>query len=277
MRPLDLGAIAEHERGDWEAAVRSRVQTAYLGQGVVLARVLGSHKAFLHTDDLGFATHVMLDGFWESWLSRFLVRLARPGMVAVDVGANYGYYTLLLCDRVGQEGRVAAFEPNPRVAELLTKSVAVNGFAGRCRIHRCCAGRRGVGPVMLHIPDGDPKNASVVAQPAAGGMHVEVPTVALDDALAEFGTVDLVKIDAEGAEEDVIDGFMAIIRRCRPHIVLEFNARRYAEPRRFLDRLLALYGPLQRVGYDGLAEPADPAEVAADQSGADVLLYFARP
>src|SRR5882672_5557832 len=111
--------LATWSRPLLERAIRRRVQTAYLGDGLVLARILGRHKIFLRSSDRGFACHVMLDGFWEMWLTQFLAHRVKPGMTVIDVGANFGYYTLLLGDAVGEAGRVIAAEPNPDAASLL--------------------------------------------------------------------------------------------------------------------------------------------------------------
>jgi predicted methyltransferase len=59
---------------------------------------------------------------------RFLRRLLQPGQNAVDIGANYGLYTLSIAKTVGPEGHVWAFEPASAVAGLLRESIAANGF-----------------------------------------------------------------------------------------------------------------------------------------------------
>src|SRR5260370_19641668 len=87
--------LATWARQRLEKAIRRQVQTVYLGNGLVLARILGRFKIFLRTDDRGFACHLMLDGFWEMWLTQFLARSIRSGMTVIDVGANFGYYTVL--------------------------------------------------------------------------------------------------------------------------------------------------------------------------------------
>ena len=53
---------------------------------------------------------------------QLLERLARPGMVALDVGAHVGYYTRLLAERTGAEGRVIALEPNPATHQALRRN-----------------------------------------------------------------------------------------------------------------------------------------------------------
>ena len=207
--PLNLSSadLASGDRGTVERAIRDRVQTLYLGDGVMLARVLGRHKMFLHTSDRGFACHVAMDGFWESWITQFFARTLKPGMVAVDVGANYGYYTLLFGDAVTASGQVVAVEPNPRAARLLRESVLLNGMAARTRVHEVAAGPPGLTESRLFVPSGEPKNAQLVEHDGyPGGDVVTVPVATLDALTADFARVDLVKIDAEGAEVGIIAG-----------------------------------------------------------------------
>ena len=274
--PIDLYPhhLATLPRSELEGAIRRSVQTAYLGEGLVLARVLGRHKMFLRSADRGFACHVMLDGFWEIWLTQFLARRVQPGMTVVDVGANFGYYTLLLGDVVGNAGQVIAVEPNPDAVSLLQETVLLNGHQKRTRIvpHALSAS---AGRAWLYAPDGEPKNATLVGMEGLpGGRTVEVATVTLDEVVLEYPKVDLVKIDAEGGELEIVAGMRQLIARDRPTIVLEFNAARYAEPRRFLDELLASYDITGELSLDGDILPLDQASVLDQTSLEDRILLF---
>jgi FkbM family methyltransferase len=266
--------LATWRRPILEAAIRKRVQTAYLGDGVVLARVLGRHKMFLRSSDRGFASHVMLDGFWEIWLTQFLARRVKPGMTVVDVGANFGYYTLLFADAVGESGHVIAVEPNPDAVALLRETVLLNGYASRTRIvpHALSSV---AGRAWLYAPDGEPKNATIVEQAALpGGSTIEVSTLTLDEVALQYPKIDLVKIDAEGGEVGVIAGMQRVIARDHPMIVLEFNAARYGNPKAFLDSLLEHYGEFQEIFLNGEVGATDVAVVTDPRSAEDRLLLF---
>jgi FkbM family methyltransferase len=266
--------LATWPRQRLEAAIRRRVQTAYLGGGVVLARILGRQKLFLRSSDRGFACHLMLDGFWEIWLTQYLARCVQPGMTVIDVGANYGYYTLLLADIVGEAGQVIAVEPNPDAVALLSQSVFLNGYAGRTRIVPQALGAA-VGQRLLYLPDGEPKNASLVDRAdLAGGRTVEVSAVTLDEIALACPKVDLVKIDAEGGEQEIVAGMRKLIARDKPTIVLEYNAARYSEPRAFLDGLLAAYGTAEELKLTGEIAPINIDSVAYSGNRYDRLLLF---
>ena len=242
---------------------------------MMLARVLGRHKIFLHTSDRGFACHVAMDGFWEIWVTQFFARLLKPGMVAVDVGANYGYYTLLFGEAVTGSGRVLAVEPNPRAVSLLRETVLLNGHAGHTSVVEAALGPPGLSESRLFVPSSEPKNALLVDDDSQrGGETVAVAVTTLDALTADFARVDFVKIDAEGAEIGIVAGMQEVIRRHRPELVLEFNAARYADARGFLEGLLALYGQVFVIGFNGTAEPVDPETILATLIGEDWMLYF---
>src|SRR5207248_2653279 len=123
-----------------EALCRARVQPAYIGDHQALCRILGRYKLFVDTRDQGLCAHLLLDGFWEMSLTMFIARHIRGGMVAVDVGANFGYFTTLLAGLVGQSGRVYAIEPAPETAAMLHRSLALNLFQFRTTVVEAAAG-----------------------------------------------------------------------------------------------------------------------------------------
>ncbi|MEQ1737024.1 MAG: FkbM family methyltransferase, partial [Rhodoglobus sp.] len=200
MKVLSLDEIAGMSRSEAEDAIRARVQTVYLGENRLLTRILGRSKLFLSTLDVGFAGHVMLDGFWEMWLTQFFATIVKPGMTVIDVGANAGYYTILFGDAVGRHGRVVAVEPVPATVALLRRSVALNGHASTTHVSAVALGKEPAGEVWMMLPEGEPKNAAVVHSESPGAFRVpstNLDTLARDLALDR---VDLIKIDAEGAE-----------------------------------------------------------------------------
>src|SRR5438309_1518671 len=89
---VHLRQIRSDPRYVLESRVRALSGAVYLGEGQALCRVLGRYKMFVDTRDRGFGSHLLLDGYWEIWLTRFLARAVRPGMACLDIGANLGYY-----------------------------------------------------------------------------------------------------------------------------------------------------------------------------------------
>jgi FkbM family methyltransferase len=272
---LTLAELQGPDRYRAECICRAATQAAYLGEHTVLSRVLGRYKAFLDTRDRGFAAHVMLDGYWEMWLTQFIARLIEPGMHVADIGANYGYYSLLMADLIGPTGRLLAVEPNPPVVDMLKRTLDLNGFTDRSIVEAAAAGS-GEGEGRLLVPTGEPKNAMLVGKAVAreDAALVSVPIHSLDTLLDSFPRVDFLKIDAEGAEEDIILGLGRIIARHRPRIVLEFNPGRCRDPQGLLARLRASYPVLRCLGYDAEVSPVRDDELLDPANREDRLIYL---
>ncbi|GAU82901.1 FkbM family methyltransferase [Bosea sp. BIWAKO-01] len=274
LSAADLGAMS---RQQVEGEIQARVQTAYLGDGLVLARVLGGPKMLLRASDRGFSRHVMLDGYWESWLTVFCARFLQPGMIAFDVGANLGYYTLLFANRVGPAGRIVAIEPNPQTFALLAETVSLNGYDGTVSLVSAAATARSGDQVELFVPLGEPKNATIAfsANDRPSELNTSVPTASIDDLAGSLDRVDFVKIDVEGAEPEVLRGMTATIERHRPTILLEFNASRYGDPASILDRLVSVYGQIGEIDFEGAYRLIGQQEILTERTREDRLLCFA--
>lgn len=277
-RLLSLPQIASTDRFDLETMCRAQAQPVYLGDDTALCRMLGRYKFYVDTKDRGFGANVLLDGFWEMWLTQFITRLITPGMLVFDIGANFGYYTLLLADLVGPDGRVYAIEPNPKTAVYLRNSVMLNGFGGRTRVIEAAAGAIDAGEVQLHAPHGEPKNSYVVPRPGMpvlpGGSDYTVSEITIDGIVAQSGRIDFVKIDAEGAEEQIVEGMRACLQRHKPMLVLEFNALRGTNAAALIEKLVSIYGKVQFIDYYGHAIEIDAARVMSEHPGEDWLLFF---
>jgi FkbM family methyltransferase len=80
----------------------------------------------LPTLDSIVSAQIARDGFWEAAESHFLLSAAQPSMTVLDVGANIGYYSVLLSRALGAAGRVYAFEPEPRNFAILAANMQIN-------------------------------------------------------------------------------------------------------------------------------------------------------
>jgi FkbM family methyltransferase len=275
ISPLELRT---QDRYELEARCRALNSPVYLGDHTAICRLLGYYKLYVDTTDTGFSSHVLLDGCWEMWLTIFFARNLQPGMTVIDVGANFGYYTLLFGGLVGEKGHVYAIEPNPNVVPKLRRSVELNGLRSRTTIVSAAAGSADGEEVTLYAPHGEPKNATIITSPHVvspnSGVIYQVPQVTVDQVVADAPHVDIVKIDAEGAEQTIIAGMTRTLTRDRPGLLLEFNAARYSDARAFIDQLLTIYDRMRYVDYVGNPAPITPSEAVTDRWGEDWLLFF---
>ena len=71
---------------------------------------------------------IRYNGIWEPELTRVVTRILHKGSIAVDAGANIGYYTCLFSHLVGLTGQVHSFEPVPWTFRELSENVALNSL-----------------------------------------------------------------------------------------------------------------------------------------------------
>ncbi|HEX2454092.1 MAG TPA: FkbM family methyltransferase [Vicinamibacterales bacterium] len=189
-------------------------------------------------------------GRYEPQETQIASRLVRPGMTVIDVGANWGYFTLLTAHLTGPSGRILALEPHPVLAAMLAENVRLNHLA-QIECHTVAAGRaRGILPLVGFDEAGGNWGLSRVARDFASTQltcHVQQ----VDDLVVErrLPRVDLIKIDVEGSEADVLAGMADGLRDARyRHVLLECHPIQLAERDSSLAECL---GPLRRAGYRG--------------------------
>jgi FkbM family methyltransferase len=196
----------------------------------------------LDPDDQKITGMILLNGGWEPAETGLIRSQLKPGDTFIDVGANFGYYTVLASKLVGPTGRVIAFEPDPRSFELLRRNVARNGCTNVVLEQKALADKPGT--LTLHVSDSNRGAHSVVREGTPDVSHtVDVPAVPLDDYLADKdGRVDLVKIDTEGAEGFILVGMQDTLRtNPAAKLVLEFIPSKLEQsgypPERFMGLL----------------------------------------
>lgn len=157
-------------------------------------------------------------GTWESAEAAYLRSILRPGMLAVNVGANVGYTALLMAGCVGPTGLIIALEPEPLNFKLLDNNVRRNR-APVFPVH--AAAGQATGSIILERSPDNAGDHRTALHPM-GVAPVEVPLVALDDLFPEDTTLDVVVIDAQGFDHRIVEGMRRLISDSRPHLVVEF-------------------------------------------------------
>jgi FkbM family methyltransferase len=264
------------ERQQLELVSRQESRGLYLGDQTVLCRVLGKYLVYADAQETGITPHLAMDGYWESWITLALARLLRPGWHCLDVGANHGYYTLVMADAVGPDGRVVPVEPTPRLAELLRETLDVNGFPGVPVVQKAASASDG-DSLQLVIPPHRSLNARLSENAGPNDDVVDVESVTIDALTADWPHVDLIKIDVEGAEEAVWEGMQRTVSD-NPDLVviLELNVDRYKDPRAFLASIALAGFRLRYIDTDGAAKAVTVDELLSRQVGEDWMLFLSR-
>jgi len=191
-------------------------------------------------------------GRYEPEIVDLVGKTCKPGGTSIDVGANVGCHTLIMAERVGEQGRVLALEPHPRIFERLRANVQMNGLA-QVETVRTAAGAQ-MGAMQLFAPAPAHHGAgkatlyegNLALDPgAAVAMECfDVPVTTVDRLMfeRECERLDLIKIDVEGHEMPALRGARETIARFRPAVIFEYTGEywlnagaTFAEARAFFE------------------------------------------
>jgi FkbM family methyltransferase len=278
-RPIfPLRNIGIHRRVKNEALIRGLTRAAYIGDHVSLCYVLGRYKMYVDTRDVTISSHLMLDGFWEMWVTEAMVDLVRPGMVVADIGANLGYFTMLMSDLVGPKGRVHAFEPNPEMTKRLRSSIIVNGFTGRAELHQVLLGNADGEQMAFHVDPAAPGGGYMTSLAAAAGLpEASILETCRLDSRPEWRNIEFAKIDVEGAESVVWDGAEGLLEQATLKTVfMEFMSGRYSDAAGFLDRIVARGFSLSMVVPDRGIRAVTREHLLGDGANQEFMLVLRR-
>ncbi len=188
---------------------------------------------------------------YEGLISDYYRATLKPGQVAVDVGAHAGIHLWDLARQVGPKGQVFAFEPLPRLYAGLVKRI----FSG---------GMTHVVPLCVALSDREEEAEFQIVNDAPGlsglkgdglGRELEgkteilsLRTLTLDQILGTRRDVSFIKIDAEGADFNVIRGAAALMKASHPAIAFEFGHQRAANQFGFTQDMF--FGFFKSQNYD---------------------------
>jgi FkbM family methyltransferase len=172
---------------------------------------------------------------WRDSLEPELAALSsfvKPGMCFIDIGANIGVYSMKAAKEVGEKGLVIAIEPFIESAHQLAANARTNGLQN-LRLRMCCVGET-TGHASLYLNEGKPNSFGLIQTGIASSLSVFC--VSLDNLCdwEQINRLDYLKIDAEGAEEKILEGARRSIERFRPIIQLEVTMGCTACPERYL-------------------------------------------
>ncbi len=153
---------------------------------------------------------------WEPEMVEFLRKIVKPGWTVMDLGAESGYFALLMSQLVGNSGHVYAFEADPASVVRINKSVALNRFSNITVIGKAVSDQPGI---AKFYPDG---------MRGALGYHrfgnqdgIEVECASVDSVIPPDVKVSFFKMDIEGSEWKALKGRQRTLRSCNS-LITEF-------------------------------------------------------
>jgi len=162
-------------------------------------------------------------GSYEKHLLRTMQKHVTPGMVAYDIGANCGYFSLILSELVGPRGKVFAFEADSRNLAALKANMERNGIGNVEVVGKAVSQHTGQ---VRFASFGYSLVGHIVEQDGVSNGSVRtVDAISLSDFVAEDAgrAPGFIKIDVEGAEEAVFAGAREVLAKYRPVVAAEIR------------------------------------------------------
>jgi FkbM family methyltransferase len=196
------------------------LQRHVLGRRYIEKRIY-DYVLVLDSDDPGISSQLLSRGAREPEQKFIIESTLKPGMVAFDLGANLGYYTIMMARLVGDSGRVHAVEPFPDNFRLLGENIRRNRL-GNVQIENVAiAPEDGEQQLMiaersnwhsLHVPRLNPDIPwhAKYARTITGSMPVR--TRSLQTYLADKEPIDLLRMDLEGYEVAILRSVASLPR-----------------------------------------------------------------
>lgn len=184
--------------------------------GVVLVQ---GHKMVLDRDD---ALNLSVLGVTERLTTKLVKQQLAPGQTAIDIGANIGYFTLILANMVGPQGRVVAFEVSPENCQLLRQNIALNRYTNITVEDHAISSESGTLKLFLSPSSIDHR----IFDSQDGRPYHLVKAVSLDEyceSHPQINQIDFIKMDIQGAEGMALCGMRNTLSRNQSlKLVVEF-------------------------------------------------------
>ena len=186
---------------------------------------LEDFQMMLPDSDYAVSRSIIKHKTYEPHMVSFIREHVKPGMTAIDIGANVGFFSMLFASIVGPTGRVLSFEPNTENCRLVLINAESNGFKNIKLFPLALSYERGYALLRAAIGSNGmvvPSGAEALLDPRSA----VVPCDRLDNLVRD--RVDFIKIDVEGAEYLALSGAEDVLRRDRPIVTSEFSLRNAA-------------------------------------------------
>jgi len=192
---------------------------------ILLVRADG-HRVYAAARDMHITDALAKSGslHYEKLQTKLIRRALKPSMTVLDIGANVGYYSLMIARDLKGSGRIYAFEPEPFNFRLLKANININGYANITPIRQAVSD---VDETVTLFKDFGNCGAHSLWSDNVGQISgVEhIPATTLDSFVRTIGTVDLIKMDIQGAEARAIRGGEHLLSEQHPILFFEIAPR----------------------------------------------------
>jgi len=204
---------------------------------VNLKGILSGYRSYVYDSD-----YVDESKFQEPHIVSFLEDQVSKNMIFFDIGAHFGYYTLLSHKLIGKGGRIIAFEPSPIPFDFLKRNIGINKIKN-IKIENLLVGNDNDQHLFYHSGLGG--TMSSIKPSNNLPLSIKIFSTTLDYYCEKNKLYpDFIKIDVEGAELLVIKGMNKILQRKNLKILIELH-----KPQLSQQKINSLYYILRKSGF----------------------------
>ena len=194
-----------------------------MSEGMSILTIVNDVKVTVPSSPRLMTNYILQEqGDWFEDEIHFIRHFIKPGMKVIDIGANYGLYSLSIAKIAGPSGKIWAFEPTPSTAACLKKSIDANNFSNIELIQLGLSDR--FGSASFYTSPNSELN-SLSKEATAGDNVEEISLVTLDHCLAQYDwqDIDFIKLDAEGEEAKILSQGHKTLSALSPLIMFELK------------------------------------------------------
>jgi len=227
----------------------------------LVKRKIGHHVMYLDPKDQGISKTLRrlnaTDQMREPAFMYIIEKEAEKGMVALDLGANIGYVTLILAEIVGDAGQVYALEPDPNNFRILNRNINANGY--NQFVYPFNLGGSNITGNMLFYSS-DSSNLGGMSKTEHTSDAIDVAVTTMDKFFENKPAPNFIKMDIEGHEVEVFKGMYQTLKRAAfpVKILMEVHPMFYSDSHSLeveLKRLLDIGFKSKYVVTAGVAKP----------------------
>ncbi len=243
-----------------DPSVTGRNMMCGLKDSIISIPTANNYKILADSKDAAILKSIKEGGVWTDNMLPLIQRLLKPGDVAIDVGSGFGYYAVMMADRVGENGVVHYLEPREDIAKIFSATKVLNGLHN-IAIHNVATYSTDASILLERYKDNMQTSRIILDSKAVGAKDDVVIYNArkLDNLLHGLKDVKLLRINSMGDGLMTLEGASLIIASS-PHISIMMNwdpnqIKQYSNP-------IAILEDMEELGF----------EIWSIQNGNDIRL-----
>jgi FkbM family methyltransferase len=183
-----------------------------------VVRKVNNYPMILNFEEEGLSRDLMIRRGREFSETEIVKNIVKPGMCILEIGANVGYYTILMGKLVGKTGKIYAYEPYPRSVDILVRNLELNNLTDIVEVHNLAVSNENT---VKKLYLGKASNVHSLMNYKSGdgnADYIEVETKDIKEILISAGRkIDLLRMDIEGHEREIFNRLSSDIKAFLPN------------------------------------------------------------